>query len=245
MREPFSERRRTARILLRASRCQSTMTAARAGTDRGRGGPVRRVSSTICASSDGSPTTRSRATPATSCCSGAIRGRAGARGRVRDASRSRSVRAPADDTGYSPRSVARLVAARPGLFQVPRPRSTPRVEPGQRSARAACVAGAADLPGDRRGRSTARGARRLDASRRPRSRADRSAVCDRAPRVGARPVARRRPQSRRGVPDVHRQGIARSASFRSATRPSPGYGGISPGPGADDPERPARRPGSS
>ena len=61
-----------------------------------------------------------------------------------------------------------------------------------------------------------------DAARAARPRADRGAVRDRPARLRARRPARAGPAPRRGLPDLHRERAASSASCRSATRPRRG-----------------------
>ena len=83
---------------------------------------------------------------------------AAGRGVALEASRpagARGVRPRADGRGLSPRSVARIVAATRGFYRYLIDRPADRGESGRRSAAAACVGGAAEIPLGRGGRYAA------------------------------------------------------------------------------------------
>ena len=109
-------------------------------------------------------------------------------------------------SGLSPRSVARAVACVRGFYRFVAVEQQARRQSGRRSARAAGVAGAAEVSRPRGSRSAARAARRDNAARAARQGADRGAVCDGAARVRAAVAEADQPASRRGLPDLRRQG---------------------------------------
>ena len=78
--------------------------------------------------------------------------------------------------GLSPRSVARAIACIARVLPVPAARAADRRRSRRRSARAARVAGAAEVSRPRGGRSAARAARPDDAARPARQGADRTAL---------------------------------------------------------------------
>ena len=185
-----------ARILLLAVEvCQTGARVAR-----------RRATSITCASNGGWPRTRSRATSATCARSPAF---AAATERTAETLDRHALEAFVREQmtrGLSPRSVARSVAAVRGLYRflvVDRrlehspaedlrpPRAWPALPKFLSIEEVDALIAAA---------------RRLDAARAARPRAHRAAVRDRPARLRARRHPRRRPASRRAVPDLHRQG---------------------------------------
>ena len=130
-----------------------------------------------------------------------------ARRKPSSAATSRRSRASLMASGLAPRSVARAIACVRGYYQFLLVEKPIEADPGRRSARAARVAGAAEVSSTSKRSigcwrsptpSTPRGTARQGA--------DRAALRDRPARHRAAVAQGRRPHPRRRLPDLHRQG---------------------------------------